>query len=58
MPLAMDGKILISPTIGGAISSGDLFISMGSADDSISAAALAAILKSGPLPEGWTTESR
>jgi hypothetical protein len=54
MPLAMDGKILISPTIQGAISSGDLFISM-VPDGPISPAALAAILKSGPLPKGWTT---
>lgn len=55
MPLAMDGKILISPTIQGAISSGDLFISMGPPDGPISPAALAAILESGPLPQGWTT---
>ena len=54
MPLAMDGKILVSPIIQGAISSGDLFISM-VPDGPISPAALAAILKSGPLPEGWTT---
>jgi hypothetical protein len=54
MPLAMDGKILISPTIQGAISSGDLFISM-VPDGPISPAALAAILESGPLPQGWTT---
>jgi hypothetical protein len=54
MPLAMDDQILISPTIQGAISSGDLFISM-VPDGPISPAALAAILKSGPLPTGWTT---
>jgi SecD/SecF fusion protein len=56
MPLAMDGRILTSPTIQGAITGGDLVISFASQGGSISAAALAAILESGPLPTGWTVE--
>jgi hypothetical protein len=56
MPLAMDGTILTSPTIQGAITGGDLVISFASQGGSMSAAALAAILESGPLPTGWTVE--
>lgn len=53
MPLAMDGRILVSPTIQSPISGGEVGITFGSNDEGLSAAALAAILQSGPLPPGW-----
>jgi len=54
--LALDGKVLATPTIQSAITDGDLIISAPSVQEpgSLSAAALAAILKSGPVPTGWT----
>ncbi len=55
MPIAMDGTILIAPTIQGAITGGDLVITFGTSAEAspISPTALYAILKSGPLPPGW-----
>lgn len=56
MPLAMDGRILISPTIQSPIPSGELLITIPAKAAPISPAALAAILESGPLPTGWTVD--
>jgi hypothetical protein len=56
MPLAMDGRILISPMIQSPIPAGELLITVPAADAPISPAALAAILESGPLPTGWTVD--
>lgn len=53
MPLAMDGVILLSPTIQGAITGGDVLITLAE-DAPISAEALSAIMASGPLPAAWT----
>lgn len=50
MPLALDGRILIAPTIQGPITGGELLIEL--AADGPDPSALAAILDSGPLPEG------
>ena len=51
MPLAMDGRILVSPIIQSQIDGGELLIQL-TDDAPIDPAALAAILSSGPLPEG------
>ncbi len=55
-PVALDDKILMTPTIQASISGGDLIIAAPSLQEpgSLSAAALAAILQSGPVPSGWT----
>jgi SecDF, P1 head subdomain/Photosynthesis system II assembly factor YCF48 len=55
MPIAMDGTVLIAPTIQGPVTEGDLFITFGTSPEAspISPTALYAILKSGPLPPGW-----
>lgn len=56
-PIALDGKVVASPIVQSAITDGDLMITFatGSAEPgTLSAAAMAAILQSGPLPEGWT----
>jgi hypothetical protein len=57
MPLALDGKIVAVPIILSPSTQGDLIITpagSGSEPGSLSAAALGAILKSGPLPSGWS----
>lgn len=57
MPLALDGKIVAVPIIMSPITEGDLLITpagSGSEPGSLSAAALGAILRSGPLPSGWS----
>jgi SecDF, P1 head subdomain len=56
LPLALDGRILTAPVIESPITAGDLIITSPSVPDAggLSAAALAAILKSGPVPDGWT----
>jgi hypothetical protein len=56
LPLALDGKILTAPIIQSPITEGDIIITAPSVPDAsgLSAAALAAILKSGPVPSGWT----
>jgi SecDF, P1 head subdomain len=53
--LALDGKVLAAPIIESQITSGDVAISWAPASASLSAAALVAILQSGPLPAGWIT---
>jgi hypothetical protein len=59
MPLAMDGVILLAPTIQVPIMGGEVVITFPSAlqDAPISPRAFAAILASGPLPAGWTTSA-
>jgi hypothetical protein len=57
LPLALDGQLVAVPIIMSPITAGDLFITTGgsgSEPGSLSAAALGAILKSGPLPPAWS----
>jgi SecDF, P1 head subdomain len=56
LPLALDGRILTAPIIQSPLTAGDIIITAPSAPEpgELSAAALAAILKSGPVPSGWT----
>jgi hypothetical protein len=55
LPLALDGRILTAPIITSPLTGGDVIITTPSVPDpGLSAAALAAILKSGPVPSGWT----
>ncbi len=55
LPLALDGRILTAPIILSPLTGGDVIITTPSVPDAgLSAAALAAILKSGPVPSGWT----
>ncbi len=55
LPLALDGRILTAPIIQSPLTGGDVIITTPSVPDAgLSAAALAAILKSGPVPSGWT----
>jgi SecDF, P1 head subdomain len=59
-PVALDGKILTAPIIQQAITGGDMIISgfpSVSEPGVLSAAALTAILQSGPVPSGWTMSS-
>ena len=51
MPVALDGRILIAPVIQGPITGGELLIQL-TDDAAMEPAALAAILASGPLPQG------
>lgn len=55
LPLALDGRILTAPIIQSPLTGGDVIITTPSVPDAgLSAAALAAILKSGPVPSDWT----
>jgi hypothetical protein len=51
MPVALDGRILTAPLIQGPIDGGSVLLQL-LPDGPIEPAALAAILDSGPLPEG------
>ncbi len=59
LPLALDGRILTAPTIQGPLTGGEVFITFPSIPNpgELSAAALAAILESGPVPSGWTMQA-
>jgi preprotein translocase subunit SecD len=50
--MVLDGSVLAAPTIAAPIDSGELRVTL-APDAAIGADALAAIIASGPLPEGW-----
>ena len=55
-PIALDGEVIATPIVQSAITDGDLIMTFGALAEpgTISAAAMVAILQSGPVPTGWT----